>query len=240
VKWISLINNIKIVYMASNEDLNKATVPEIDDKCRMVIKALFKNKYEYISVSKILDLLEKKINKNELESILYYLTGEGTVLCKNLVIDGNEVDVPLYQLSLDYLKYLEKHIKEKRAEKQGTDIFSKEMKPILVNIHTEFNETLFENIELTDFLELFKLNSKNKRKLEIKNELKSHFVYLIVEYEKCHIIKKGTFADWYKTTIGGSYNTMKRKEIKKNIDILQRIKDFHKNNPPSLIKHPQK
>ena len=226
--------------MASNEDLNKATVLEIDDKCRMVIKALLKNKYEYILVSEILELLEEKIKKNELESILYYLTGEGTVLCKNLVIDGNEVDVPLYQLSLDYLKYLEKYIKEKRAEKQGTDIFPKEMKPILVNIHNAFNEVLFNNIELTDFLELFKLNSKNKRKLEIKNELKSHFVYLIIEYEKCHIIKKGTFADWYKTTIGGSYNTMKRKEIKKNIDILQRIKDFHKNNPPSLIKHPQK
>jgi len=32
--------------MASNEDLNKATVLEIDDKCRMVIKALLKNKYE--------------------------------------------------------------------------------------------------------------------------------------------------------------------------------------------------
>jgi len=234
VKWISLINNIKIVYMASNEDLNKATVPEIDDKCRMVIKALFKNKYEYISVSKILDLLEKKINKNELESILYYLTGEGTVLCKNLVIDGNEVDVPLYQLSLDYLKYLEKHIKEKRAEKQGTDIFSKEMKPILVNIHTEFNETLFENIELTDFLELFKLNTN--KKIVLKKECKTLFAILISEYETHHIIKKGAFADWYNTTIGGSYNTMKKKDIKKNTDILQRIKDFHKKNPPSLIK----
>ena len=91
------------------------------NKNRMVIKALFKKRKEYITANEILNLLEKKINETELKVILNGLIEGYTVLSEPLVIDGSETNIPLYTLSNNYLMYLDSYIKAKTPNQIRTN-----------------------------------------------------------------------------------------------------------------------
>jgi hypothetical protein len=142
--------------------------------------------------------------------------------------------VLVYNKFLDYLELDLENEKNNNNDLNYSEVFPKEMELILRNIHKEFNNELFDNIDIINFLDLFKLNTQ--KKLSFKKDCIALFAILISNYEKCHNKKIGAFADWYHNSFGGNYAENKRKKLKRKSEYLEKINKFHKDNPPPEIK----
>ena len=203
------------------------------DNFALVINVLIGNRNKFISVKDIQQILNDKIPEGEIETIVEYLYSNSFVSHVFMRIDGYEIDISTYKLKHESLLLLEKIIKYRLVE-----IFPKEMEPILKNIHKEFNNELFDNIDIIDFLDLFKLNTQ--KKLTFKKDCIALFAILISKYEKCHNKKIGAFADWYNKTFGGNYKENKAKKPIRKSEYLEIFDEFLKKNPPPSKNNPEK
>jgi len=168
------------------------------DKEKMVIKALFNKRNEYISISEILGLLKEKINENELKLMLDYLIDGGTVVYEYAIVDGTKVNIPLYTLSYAYLKYLENYIKAKTSKQLGID--TEQLNPETQNKET--SQSFSEYIIMNDAEKKDKFLKELKKKYLINNSPKDYALMILA-------LKQLSLIDFKKRNQRNVYSALK-------------------------------